>query len=152
MNFAGKKKTVGNWEMEREGVSHISIPYRMTPPTSPLSPRGWVAQKKALRCWPIFQPARGVIASQGSTTSTTIAHSIYTPIVHSSNTPIAIILEMFGLPRLHPQSPNISEKTNATKILFCGVHYFPAFLPLGSSPPNWILIFVGLAVPTSLSV
>ena len=133
-------------------MSHISIPYRMTPPPSPLSPRGWVAQKKALRCWPIFQPARGVIASQGSTTSTTIAHSIYTPIVHSSNTPIAIILEMFGLPRLHPQSPNISEKTNATKILFCGVRYFPAFLPRGSSPPNWMLIFVGLVVPTSLSV
>ena len=40
MNFAGKKKTVGNQEMGREGVSHISIPYRMTPPPSPLSPRG----------------------------------------------------------------------------------------------------------------
>lgn len=48
--------------MEREGVSHISIPYRMPPPTSPLSLGGWVAQKKALRYWPIFQPARGVIA------------------------------------------------------------------------------------------
>lgn len=137
--------------MEREGVSHISIPYRMTPPPSPLSPRGWVARKKACQCWPIFQPARGLIAQPGQHQRHN-SHCIYTPIVHDWNTPITITLEMFWLPRLHLQFPNISEKTNATKILFCGVHYFPAFLPRGSSPPNWMLIFVGLAVPTSLSV
>ena len=112
---------------------------------------GWLKRKPFGTGLYFNQPGE-LLLRQGSTTSTTIANSIYTPIVHDWNTPIAITLEMFGLSRLHIQTPNISEKTNATKILFCGVRYFPAFLPRGSSPPNWILIFVGLAVPTSLSV
>lgn len=142
--------------MEREGVSHISIPYRMTPPPSPLSPRGGVGGSKespsVLAYISTSQEGYSPARAAPPAAQQPIAHCIYALVVHDWNTPIAIILEMFILSRLQLKTPNISEKTNATKILFCGVHYFPAFLPRGSSPPNWILIFVGLVVPTSLSV
>lgn len=85
--------------MEREGVSHISIPYRMTPPTSPLSPGGVGGSKDTLQGWTISHPVGGVIARQGSTPAAQqpIAHCIYAPIVHDLGTPISISLEMFGL-------------------------------------------------------
>lgn len=137
---------------KRGCVAYIYTLSNAPTPFPAIPPGGWVAQRMALRCWPIFYPARGLIAQAGQHHQRHNSHCIYTPIVHGWNTPIAIILEMFVLSGLHMQFPNISEKTNATKSTFCGVHYFPAFLPRGSSPPNWILIFVGLAVPTSLSV
>lgn len=140
--------------MEREGVSHISIPYRTTPPHFPAIPPGVGGSKESPSVMAYISTSQGAYSSARAAPAAQqpIAHCIYTPIVHDWNTPIAITLEMFGLSRLHIQTPNISEKTNATKMIFCGVHYFPAFLPRGSSPPNWILILVGLAVPTSLSV
>ena len=49
----------------------------------PAIPPGVGASKESPSVMAYISTARGVIASQGSTTSTTIANSIYTPIVHS---------------------------------------------------------------------